>query len=593
MSFFSELKRRNVLRLAAGYVVVAWLIIQVASEVLPPFGVGDNVIRFIIVGLVVGLVPALVLAWVFEWTPQGVQVDDGLERDGSGVSAAAKRWDRIVMIVLAIAVTLFIVENILDDSGNSDASVAVMPFVNMSSDPDQESFSDGVAVETQRMLTQVAGLSVTSPASVFALKGQGLSVPQIAEKLNVSFVLEGSVRKSGSKIRITAQLSEAATDRQVWSETYDGTLEEIFAFEDDVAEQVVSQLRITLLGEMPRVTRVDPVAYSLYLQSITPFQLRRVEQFPKLVELLTEALEIEPEFVDAMVILAGVYHTQAWSIIEDSERNRARELNEESEALIARALEIDSDHAHALTFTAWFHILRDQLEQAAATLEEASRAHPNDAGILAMVGSLAEKLARTELAIRVHEHVARNNPLTIRSHINLADALKSGGRYKECLQQLEIASEINPDMPEIGRKIAECKLILGDATGALAAYEKHRGHPYEKTVVSHAGNGNGNARSRSQDRVRCGHTGASRICRRGVVAWAGGDFTPGAAIPMRLFDIWNSPLCGISVSSISPQSTHFSPVCMMIRAGYRFSRRSADRHGSCRRSNSIRNCLRP
>ena len=233
MSLFNELKRRNVLRVAAGYIVTSWLVIQVVETIFPAFGFGDAAIRVVVIFFAAAFVPVLILTWVFEWTPQGFRKDSAVDHAQPARASAQRAFDRVVMVILALAVGFFAFDKfVLDPARDAekfetareegrteavikaygDKSIAVIPFVNLSSDPEQEFFADGVAEEVLNLLARIPELRVISRSSSFTFRGDELEIPEIARRLNVAHILEGSVRKAGNRIRITAQLIEASSD---------------------------------------------------------------------------------------------------------------------------------------------------------------------------------------------------------------------------------------------------------------------------------------------------------------------------------------------------------------------------------------------
>ena len=250
MGLVSELRRRNVFRVAAAYVVVAWLVVQVAETVFPIYGLSDASIRIVITVVVIGLIPSLILAWAFELTPEGLKKEKDIDRSRLITPQTGKKLDRIIMAVLAVALGYFAFDKfVLSESREAtiaeegrqegriealvesygDNSIAVLPFHDMSPDKDQEYLSDGIAEELLTLLARIPELRVISHSSAFAFKGKDIEAPEIAERLNVDHILEGSVRKAGNRVRITAQLIEARSDTHLWSETYDRKLDDIFA----------------------------------------------------------------------------------------------------------------------------------------------------------------------------------------------------------------------------------------------------------------------------------------------------------------------------------------------------------------------------
>ena len=276
MSLLDELKRRNVLRIAGLYLVAAWLAVQVSSTLLPMFDAPVWLSRSIVILLATGFLPALIFAWVFQLTPEGLKRESDVERAGSITPHTGKKLDRVLMMVLALALGYFAFDKFalspqreaalqrqkaveLDAArkeGRSEAlvesygdkSIAVLPFVDMSPNKDQEYFSDGIAEELLNLLAKISQLRVISRSSAFSFKGKDIEIPEIAKRLNVAHILEGSVRKAGNQVRITVQLIDARSDTHLWSEAYDRPLDDIFAVQDEIAAAVVAQLKLKLRG---------------------------------------------------------------------------------------------------------------------------------------------------------------------------------------------------------------------------------------------------------------------------------------------------------------------------------------------------------
>jgi TolB-like protein len=237
MSFLAELKRRNVIRVLIAYLAAAWFLIQIADTVVPAYGLPDSVVGILITLLAIGLVPVVITSWVFEWTPAGLKRDADVAPGESIAPQTGNTLDRIIMLVLALAVGFFAFDKFVLDPGRDaelaeqvradtriesfgNRSIAVLPFVNMSSDPEQVYFSDGVAEEILNLLARMKELRVISRSSAFVHRGE-VNIQEVAKALNVSYVLEGSVRRSGDQVRVTAQLIDARTDSHVWSDTWD------------------------------------------------------------------------------------------------------------------------------------------------------------------------------------------------------------------------------------------------------------------------------------------------------------------------------------------------------------------------------------
>ena len=264
-NFFAELKRRNVIRFAAGlYLVGAWLLTQVASTVLPMFGAPDWLPRSIVILLVIGFVPALIFSWVFELTPQGLKRDEDVPAEQSIAPQTGRRMNRMIIAVLVIALAYFAVDKFVLSQRRersaaklpsselnavpNEKSVAVLAFANLSDDKGSEYFSDGISEELLTVLQKIPGLHVAARTSAFSFKGKNATAQEIGQKLGVAHLVEGSVRKAGDVVRIAARLTQANTGEEQWSENYTRNLKDVFAVQTEIAQTIVEQLRGQLTG---------------------------------------------------------------------------------------------------------------------------------------------------------------------------------------------------------------------------------------------------------------------------------------------------------------------------------------------------------
>jgi TolB-like protein len=258
--FFEELKRRNVVRVGIAYLVVGWLIIEVIDTIAPRLGLPDWVPTFFIVVVLVGLPVALLVSWAFELTPEGLKKTQEVDESASITHSTGRKLDRMIIVALVLALGYFVWERqgLVEQSGTpapqpvaamTSNSVAVLPFVDLSPESDQEWFSDGLTEEILNSLTRLPELTVTARTSSFHFKGQNLPIQEIASKLGVAHIVEGSVRRAGDQLRITAQLIRAVDGFHLWSDTYDRSLEDVFAVQEDVAENVARALDIVLDAE--------------------------------------------------------------------------------------------------------------------------------------------------------------------------------------------------------------------------------------------------------------------------------------------------------------------------------------------------------
>ncbi|HSM68406.1 MAG TPA: hypothetical protein VK830_01740, partial [Xanthomonadales bacterium] len=341
MNFFEELKRRNVVRVGVAYTVAGWLLAQVVQLAADSFEAPAWVMKMLITVLVIGLPVVLVFSWAYELTPEGIKREKEVTKDASTTHQTARKLDYLTIALLVGVFGVVVLDRYVipgastpipsaastslqtpSDSGADRNSIAVLPFVNMSADPEQEYFSDGISEELLNLLVRVDGLTVASRTSSFAYKDTpGTSIAQIADDLKVAHVLEGSVRKSGDKVRITAQLIDTRNDRHLWSDTYDRELDDIFVIQDDIANAIVSALRTELGVEMPQESvtvtaatgNVD--AYQLYLQARELVRARR--DLDQAVRLLEQAVALDPEFARAWAELAlAAYLGPAWNVTD-------------------------------------------------------------------------------------------------------------------------------------------------------------------------------------------------------------------------------------------------------------------------------------
>ena len=465
MSFFAELKRRNVLRVAAAYIVTAWLAIQVVETIFPAFGFSDAAVRIGVIIFSIGLVPVLVFAWAFELTAEGLKLDKDVDRSQSTAAGTGKKLDRIIMVVLALALGYFAFDKFVltpqrdvalqgrqseqlatatkraRQAGRAEAvvesfgdkSIAVLPFTDLSPEGDQAYFSDGISEELLNLLAGLGELRVISRSSSFALRDDGLSVPEVAEKLNVAYVLDGSVRKSGETVRISAQLIDARSDTHLWTETYDRTLADVFAVQDEISAQVVDALKIKLLGAAPTSGPTSSAAYELYLQGLGVFATR--EDIPRAVELFEQVIAIDETYAPA-------YASMALALIWSDEDYRTRDPR--LEAAVSRALALDPNNSDAQAAVGRLRTEQNRLDEGRELLEQAIANNPNNAFAHRWLGnsySAADPIRYYALSQKAYAL----NPLDPNIHRHLALAASMLGRYDDAI---EAARGLPPGMRE-------------------------------------------------------------------------------------------------------------------------------------------------
>jgi TolB-like protein/tetratricopeptide (TPR) repeat protein len=358
MSLFDELKRRKVFKVGAAYLIVAWLVVQAASIGFPAFDAPPWVLRIFILIALLGFPIAVVMAWVFDLTPGGVKLD----ADTSG----SKRLFAVAALLIVLALGWYFYGQPSFRKGDvatptiaSQNSIAVLPFVNMSGKADEDYFSDGMTEELLNVLAKIPKLSVVARTSVFEFKGKGGDVREIGRKLGVSHIVEGSVRRDGPEVRITAQLVRVADGFHIWSETYDRKLERVFALQDEIAQRIGAALKLSLGVSTPVAARapIDPEAYDEYLKGRA--LLRQRSDLPSAIAHLKAAVEKAPEFAAGWSSLSLTYEVSFWYTAHMTPALEAELLaGQAAAAQRAEALEPDAaatEHALGNVARAQFH----------------------------------------------------------------------------------------------------------------------------------------------------------------------------------------------------------------------------------------------
>lgn len=491
MLFFEELARRNVIRLGLAYGASAWLIVQAAETVFPAFGLGPEAVRTVIVVLAIGLLPALIFAWVFELTPEGLKLERNVDRSASITPRTGHLLDRIIIVVLVLALSYFAIdkfllapnreaasiqeatqkarnEAILDAYG--DKSIVVLPFADLSPEGDQEYFSDGIAEELINLLARVPDLRVISRSSAFSFKGEKIGIPAIAEKLRVGHVLEGSVRKSGNQLRITAQLIEARSDTHLWSQTYDRTFDDIFAIQDDIATEVVEQLKGQLLIDDTNRQQRNTEAYALFLQAHHIGELASAEGFGQAEALFKQALAIDPEMVDAWNGLSRTYVNQAGYGLRPADEGY--ELGREA---TRHLLTLDPDHAIGHSRLGWIAMTYDgDLEAAALHMEKAFSLAPRDPAVAANTAVLNLLLGRFDAGLRLFEFAVTRDPVNSGIHFSLGQTYLWAGRHDDAIATLRTALALSPNSLFTNFYLGAALMLDGNNEAALAAMKEER-----------------------------------------------------------------------------------------------------------------------
>ena len=396
---------------------------------------------------------------------------------GVGTRASLRRtglWIGIVAATVIAAAALFVFMGRNGGTPRKDTvrdatnTIAVLPFVNMTPDPGQEYFSDGLSEELLNLLARIPELRVAARTSSFSFKGKGVGVPEIAKRLNVAYVLEGSVRRVGNQVRVTAQLIHGADGFHVSSATYDRKLDDIFAIQDEIAADVVKQLQITLLGKPPSTRKTDPEAYSLYLQSVQLSRRSTKEGFEKSEALLNRALEIDPNYAPAWGGLGANFGNKTVSGLMAPAEGfaRARQANR-------RALEIDPQYAPAHAGLAFIAMYGDSDFAAAAKhLEHAFALDPANGRVLGNSATLLNLLGRKREAVALWKAITVRDPVNVNAQFNLGTSQLNAGRLDEALASFRTVLSLSPSNGIAHYQMGVAMLLKGDANGALAEFER-------------------------------------------------------------------------------------------------------------------------
>jgi adenylate cyclase len=489
MNFFKELKRRNVFKVAAAYMIVGWLIMQVGETLGPALLLPEWINSALAFFIILGFPLALFFAWAFEMTPEGIKKEKDVDRGESITQVTSQKLNNIIIGLLVLALGYFAFDKfVLDPERDAemveaiqqatpesvptesegpavdDKSIAVLPFVNMSDDASNEYFSDGITEELLNLLAKIPELKVTSRSSAFAFKGQNIHIPTVAEKLRVKHVLEGSVRKAGNRVRITAQLIEAGSDVHMWSETYDRELDDVFAIQDEIAREVVTVLQVQLLGEAPLVAETSSEAYSYYLQGKHFYAMSDRIDTKAATEAFRKALEIDPEYAPAWAALARTQRSRAnWGEVDN------KIGTEQAREYAIKALELDDTLADAWAMLARIQWVYDwDWNLSEGTVKTALLHGPKEARVLETASIIARSQGRFEDALAYAQQAVDVDPLNPYLLRTLALTYWQREEPDLCLEIFDRGRTLFPERSGANSNLALCLAGYGRAEEALA-----------------------------------------------------------------------------------------------------------------------------
>ncbi len=511
MNFLSELKRRNVYKVAVAYAVVAWLLIQAASIILPTFEAPAWTMKVLLVALIIGFPIAVALAWAFEITPEGIK----LERDvAPNESITAHTGRKLVGLTIALAVVaagLFVFQILrprVTNTGSSTAganapaqkSVAVLAFANLSDDKGSEYFSDGVSEELLTVLQKIPGLRVAARTSAFSFKGKNVTAQEIGQKLGVAHLVEGSVRKAGETVRIAARLTNTSSGDETWSENYTRDLKDVFAVQTELAETIVGQVRGQLTdgaanpaskAEIQALVRAaekggtkNIEAHESYLQGrffINRHSEKGTDQARAAYE---RAVQLDPQFALAW---AGLAQTHVWDCnygTEGGQKGFNTHLAAAREA-VERALSLEPDLPDALFARATIETNFDyNWKGAAETLRKALALAPQDPALLMEAGNLAQARGETKEGVDLFRRAVALDPVNAQARAFLAGGLSAWGKQEEARAEYTREIELNPSAPNSHAGIGGTYLLEGKFEEAAAAAQKDEAEWARLFIVS-------------------------------------------------------------------------------------------------------------
>ena len=498
MSFFSELKRRNVYKVAIAYAVVGWLLVQVATQVFPFLEIPNWAIRLIILLVAIGFPIALVIAWAFELTPEGIKRTEDVDLP-AGSGSKNRTWIYVALIGAALSVGLFFIGRYTAGGHPTprqsaaaiapQKSIAVLPLLNESGDPGDEYFSDGLSEELIAALGQIRNLKVIGRSSSFRFKDRKEEPKTIGEKLGVSTLLEGTVRKQGNKVRIVAELINAADGTELWSRIFDRELKDIFAVQTEIAQAVAASLELTLLGtkDAPAASAStqNADAHNAYLQGHFYFARRNVEDYRKAISFFDEAIRIDPDYA-----LAYAERAEAWTFIGDLSPEEKKKAWAAARRDAEKAVAVGPNLAEAHAALGWVRFFSEwKFAEGLAELKRARElapANPTANDLLARVLIYVNQIAEAE---KLAGQAIELDPLAFLARGNLARILLAEGKLEEADAEARKSAELQPAGAGSHRWQVVVAVLRGDGEQALreAQLEPNEGyHRFELALAYYA-----------------------------------------------------------------------------------------------------------
>src|SRR6266496_4031539 len=480
-TFFGELKRRNVYKVAVAYAIVGWLLVQIATQVFPFLEIPNWVVRLIIVLIAIGFPIALVIAWAFEITPQGIERTEVADTMPAAAGQKKHAWIYVAIVGAVLSIGLFFLGRYGFRNGTSSSSelpqksIAVLPFDNLSRDPDNAFFAEGVQDEILTRLAKVADLKVIARTSTQRFKSAPENLPDIAKQLGVANILEGSVQKANDQVRVNVQLINALTDAHLWADTYDRKLTDIFAVETEIAKTVADMLQAKLTGSEQHVIAARPTANSeahqLYLKGRFFWNKRTGNDLQKSIDYFEQAIAADPNYALAY---AGVADGYVW--LPGYTAGTPRDSYPKAKAAAKKALELDDTLAEARTSLAIAIWLYDfDFSQANREFLRAIELNPNYAIAHQQYGNITlSALGRFDDAIAEGKRAVELDPLSLVINTDLGSNYCYARRYDEAIAQLRKTLEMDPGFYIAHVVLAQPLEMKGARDAAIVEWQKAR-----------------------------------------------------------------------------------------------------------------------
>ena len=472
-NYWQELKRRNVIKAGLAYLIVAWLITQVLSIVLPTFEVPTYILKSVLLILLIGFPVWIVFSWIYEFTPKGIKKTIDIEPEFSMMSKTGSKLNKVIIFTLSLAVIILVIERITNKSVKvlnlGEQSIAVLAFADMSPEKDHEYFSDGISEELLNILVKIPELKVISRTSSFSYKNKNLTATEIGKELNVSHILEGSIRKANNTIRITAQLINTNDGSHVWSQTYDRNLDSIFKIQDEIAVEVSKKLELSLLGNSKRTNIPITEAYNLYLQANHLTRQNTKESYMLAEELVKKAIAIDSSYSDAWDLLGSIYNTGSYNFnIGDVQENTVKGIK-----AIEKAIELDPNSADAYASLASLKERIWKFEESARNMNRALELEPNNAVI---IGTAAlHTFGDIDKSVELIKKAIKLDPLVYTNYFNLGFAYYRLGQLEEAMKAFNQYAVYYPNSQILHYMKGQVLLAQGKKEEALEEFkqEKH------------------------------------------------------------------------------------------------------------------------